>query len=74
MLVNLAYFCYNFCVKQVLAFLSEVRLELSKVTWPKRSVVIKLTLIVFIISAIVGGYTGALDYIFTKLLEILVAR
>lgn len=61
-------------MKQVLAYLSEVRLELSKVTWPKRSVVIKLTLIVFIISAIVGGYTGVLDYIFTKLLEILVAR
>lgn len=61
-------------MKQVLAYLSEVRLELSKVTWPKRSEVIKLTLIVFIISAVVGGYTGALDFIFTKLLEFLVAR
>jgi len=61
-------------VKQVLAYLSEVRLELSKVTWPKRNDVIKLTLIVFIISGIVGAYTGALDYIFTKLLEFFVAR
>lgn len=61
-------------MKQVLAFLSEVRLELSKVTWPKRSEVIKLTAVVFIISAIVGAYTGALDYIFTKLLEFFVAR
>ena len=61
-------------MKQVLAYLSEVRLELSKVTWPKRNDVIKLTLIVFIISAIVGGYTGALDYLFTKLLEFFVAR
>ena len=61
-------------MKQVLAFLSEVRLELSKVTWPKRSEVIKLTAVVFIISAIVGAYTGVLDYIFTKLLEIFVAR
>jgi len=61
-------------VKQVLTFLTEVKLELSKVTWPKRSEVIKLTAIVFIISAIVGGYTGALDFIFTKLLEVLVAR
>ena len=74
LLVNLTYFCYNFCVKQVLAYLSEVRLELSKVTWPKRNDVIKLTLIVFIISGIVGAYTGALDYLFTKLLEFFVAR
>lgn len=73
-LVNLPGFCYNFPVKQVLAYLSEVRLELSKVTWPKRNEVIKLTLIVFIISAIVGAYTGALDFVFTKLLEFLVAR
>jgi len=61
-------------VKSILSYLSEVRLELSKVTWPKRNDVIKLTLIVFIISAIVGGYTGALDYLFTKLLEFFVAR
>ncbi|MEK7112113.1 MAG: preprotein translocase subunit SecE [Patescibacteria group bacterium] len=61
-------------MKQVLAYLSEVRLEVSKVTWPKRSEVIKLTLIVFIISAVVGAYSGALDYIFTKVLEFLVAR
>ena len=61
-------------MKQVLTYLSEVRLELSKVTWPKRNDVIKLTLIVFIISGIVGAYTGALDYLFTKLLEFFVAR
>jgi len=61
-------------VKQVLAYLSEVRLELSKVIWPKRSEVIKLTTVVFIISGIVGIYTGTLDYIFTKLLEFFVAR
>ena len=61
-------------MKQVLAFLTEVKLELSKVTWPKRNEVIKLTLIVFIISGIVGAYTGALDFVFTKLLEFLVAR
>jgi preprotein translocase subunit SecE len=61
-------------VGKVLDYFREVRLELSKVVWPKRSEVIKLTLIVFIISAMVGFYSGALDYILTKLLEILVAR
>ncbi|MFZ5932630.1 MAG: preprotein translocase subunit SecE [Patescibacteria group bacterium] len=61
-------------MKQVLTYLSEVKLELGKVTWPKRNEVIKLTLTVFIISLIAGLYTGALDYIFTKLLEFLLAK
>jgi len=61
-------------VKQVLSYFSEVRLELSKVTWPKREEVIKLTLIVFLISAAVGFYAGSLDYLLTKVLEFVVAR
>jgi len=61
-------------VKNILSYLSEVRLELSKVTWPKRSEVIKLTLIVFIISAALGAYTGTLDYVFTKLLELIISK
>lgn len=55
-------------------FLKEVRLELSKVVWPKRYDVIKLTLIVIVISIIFGAYTGILDYVFTKLLEFLVSK
>ena len=60
-------------MKSILGYLSEVKGELSKVTWPKRTDVIRLTLIVFIISALVGIYTGTLDYIFTKMLEFLVS-
>jgi preprotein translocase subunit SecE len=61
-------------MKQALSFFSEVRLELTKVTWPKRDDVVKLTLIVFIISAIVAGYVGGLDFLFTKLLSFIVTR
>jgi len=61
-------------VKGVIEYLKEVKLELTKVTWPKKQQIIKLTLIVFIISAVVGIYVGALDYAFTKLLELLIAR
>jgi len=60
-------------VGKVFGYFREVRIELSKVVWPKRSEVIKLTSIVFIISALVGFYSGVLDYLLTKLLEILVA-
>lgn len=61
-------------VKAAIEFLKEVRLELSKVIWPKREEVIKLTLTVLIISAIVGLYVGALDFSFTKLLEFFVSK
>ena len=61
-------------VKPAINYLKEVRLELSKVVWPKREEVIKLTLIVIIISVIVGLYLGALDFIYTKLLELLINR
>lgn len=61
-------------VKQIANYFSEVRLELTKVTWPKRQEVIRLTLIVFAISAIVAGYVGGLDFVFTKLLGFVVNR
>jgi len=41
-------------VKKILEYFSEVKLELTKVTWPKKDEIIRLTLIVLAISAIVG--------------------
>ena len=59
-------------MKKVVTFLSEVKAELVKVTWPKRNEVIRLTLVVIAISAIVAGFVGILDFLFTKLLETVV--
>lgn len=61
-------------VNKVLNYLKEVKLELSKVTWPKRNQVIKLTLIVFIISGIVAIYVGGLDFVYTKVLELIIKK
>ena len=61
-------------MEKVLGYFSEVGAELSKVTWPKRQEVVRLTLVVFAISVIVAFYVGGLDYVFTKLLELIVAR
>jgi preprotein translocase subunit SecE len=58
----------------MLKFLSEVKSEVSKVTWPKRESVIKLTLIVFLVSGILGAYVGGLDFLFTKALALIVTR
>ncbi|MDP3994552.1 MAG: preprotein translocase subunit SecE [bacterium] len=59
-------------MKKILTFISEVKAELVKVTWPKRDEVIRLTLVVIVISAIVAGFVGVLDFLFTKLLEVVV--
>ena len=59
-------------MKKVVTFISEVKSELIKVTWPKRDEVIRLTLVVMAISAIVAGFVGVLDFLFTKLLEAVV--
>jgi preprotein translocase subunit SecE len=57
-------------VKGVTSFFSEVKIELSKVTWPSREEVIKLTLIVFLVSVVLGAYVGGLDFLFTKTLSL----
>ncbi len=59
---------------KVIGFLNEVKIELTRVTWPKRAEVIRLTLIVFAVSGIIGAYVGGLDYLFTRLLTIVVAK
>ena len=59
-------------MKQVITYLQDVRFELTKVIWPKKEEVTKLTLLVILVSIIVGLYVGVLDYSFTKLLEYLI--
>ena len=61
-------------MQKILDYFSEVKLELTKVTWPKREETIRLTLVVIAFSAIVALYVGGLDLAFTKLLSAIVAR
>jgi preprotein translocase subunit SecE len=53
-------------------FLGEVRAELTKVTWPTSSDVLRLTLTVILITLVIGFYLGGLDFVFTNLLGLLV--
>lgn len=55
-------------------FLKEVKAELLKVTWPTRKQAIRLTIVVLVVSVIVGLYIGILDYILTKITEILLKK
>ena len=52
----------------IIAYLKEVRIELSKVSWPTREEIVKLTTIILVASLVVGLYVGGLDVLFTNLL------
>lgn len=60
--------------KNPIEFFKEVRVELSKVTWPKRELVVKLTLVVIGVSVVVAAYLGGLDFVFAKGIEILLRK
>ncbi len=55
-----------------IVFLREVKSELEKVIWPTRKEAINLTLVVIGVSLAVGFFIGGLDYILTKIMEILI--
>ena len=64
--------CYMLHVMKIVIFLKEVRSELTKVKWPTRPEVIKMTSLVILISLLVGIYVGAVDFTLTKIMEVIV--
>jgi preprotein translocase SecE subunit len=52
----------------VFRFAEESWSELKKVTWPTPDTVVRLTVIVLIISAIVGAYIFLFDNVFTAVI------
>lgn len=59
---------------KIIQFLKEVRQELEKVRWPTRLEAVKLTLIVVGVSVVLGIYIGGLDFILTKIIELLIKK
>lgn len=66
---------YNVTSKHMqnpLAFLKETRDELNKVTWPTQQEVVRLTVVVVLVSLLVGVFIGSVDFVLTKLTEDLI--
>ncbi|MCL4382285.1 MAG: preprotein translocase subunit SecE [Patescibacteria group bacterium] len=55
-------------------FLKEVKTELAKVVWPTKKETIRLTTVVVGISVSVGLFLGAIDYLLTKIMEIILQK
>ncbi len=55
-------------------FIRDVRVELSKVTWPTRSELLVSTVVVLVAVAIAGIYTGALDWVFAHAMQLILPK
>ena len=50
-------------------FLKDVKLELSRVNWPTKKETITYTMAVVVLSLVVAGFLGGLDFVFTWILN-----
>jgi len=53
-------------------YFTEVAREIKKVSWPSREQTQEKTVLVLAVSIIIGLYIGVLDFVFSKLLAVLV--
>ena len=61
-------------IAEARAFLTEVRAELKKVTWPSRKEVYSTTLVVIATSIFFGFYLWGLDIVFSRALSLAFKR
>ena len=57
-------------LQRIRRFIEESYSELKKVTWPTREQVRNLTVLVFVISAVVGALIAFTDLIWTEILRV----
>ena len=60
----------NSIISGVRTYISEVRTEINKVTWPERPDIIRLTRIVLIVTVVSGLVLGALSLFFSEFIQI----
>jgi preprotein translocase subunit SecE len=61
-------------IKELRSFLSEVRTELKKVTWPSRTEVYTTTVVVMATTVFFGFYLWGLDIVFSRVLSQVLKR
>ena len=52
---------------KVTKYLREVRSEMTKVTWPTRGQTVKMTLMVIVVSVVIGVFIGSLDILLSRI-------
>ena len=57
---------------RVTKFLSEVKSELKKVTWPSRDEVKGSTMVVIVLTFLLAFYVGVVDFLLSKIITFLI--
>jgi preprotein translocase subunit SecE len=55
-------------------FLKDVRVEMNRVAWPDRKVVIASSAVVVFVLIVTGAYLAGMDFVFAKLLQPILQR
>lgn len=58
-------------MNKLVDFLREVNVELAKVVWPSRDQTLRLTIMVVLVTLVVGFFLGGIDFLLTKLTDLL---
>jgi len=58
-------------IKKVFSFLREVKTEMDRVAWPDRKLTMNVTLGVIVFSIIVAIFIASLDFIFSRLIGVI---
>lgn len=61
-------------MKSLISYLKNVRAELAHVVWPKPRQAVIHTLIILLISIVVGVFVGLVDAGLTHLVELIITR
>lgn len=67
--MTFAFLTFDFFMVSPVTFIRQTIDELKQVTWPTREEVTRLTIVVLVISVIVGLYIGGIDFALTALTE-----
>ena len=59
---------------KALDFLRSFKVELEKVVWPSRQATLRLTILVIVITILVGFFVGSLDLLLTKITSLVVNK
>ena len=57
---------------KIVKFLTESQNELKKVVWPSKKEVISLTMVVVAVSVVVGFFLVGADFIFSRLVRLII--
>lgn len=61
-------------MKPLIEYFAASRVELSKVTWPNRRATVRLTFQVIVFSLMFAAILGALDLLFTTLVQKVIVK